>query len=47
MLLVLYLIFNEGYIASSGRELRRADLAQEAIRLTRMVHADSFQKTAR
>jgi RNA polymerase sigma factor (sigma-70 family) len=39
MLLVLYLIFNEGYIASSGRELRRADLAQEAIRLTRMVHA--------
>ncbi|MDI2125160.1 RNA polymerase sigma factor [Yinghuangia seranimata] len=36
---VLYLIFNEGYTASSGRELHRADLAREAIRLTRMVHA--------
>jgi RNA polymerase sigma factor (sigma-70 family) len=36
---VLYLIFNEGYTASSGRELDRADLAREAIRLARMVHA--------
>jgi predicted RNA polymerase sigma factor len=36
---VLYLIFNEGYVASSGRELHRADLAREAIRLARMVHA--------
>jgi RNA polymerase sigma factor (sigma-70 family) len=36
---VLYLIFNEGYTASSGRELHRADLAHEAIRLTRVVHA--------
>jgi RNA polymerase sigma factor (sigma-70 family) len=36
---VLYLIFNEGYTASSGSELDRADLAREAIRLTRMVHA--------
>jgi RNA polymerase sigma factor (sigma-70 family) len=36
---VLYLIFNEGYTASSGRQLHRADLAQEAIRLARMVHA--------
>ena len=35
---VLYLIFNEGYTASSGSELDRPDLAQEAIRLTRMVH---------
>src|SRR3984893_14911393 len=34
---VLYLIFNEGYIASSGSDLHRADLAREAIRLTRMV----------
>lgn len=36
---VLYLIFNEGYTASSGTELHRADLAHEAIRLARMVHA--------
>ena len=36
---VLYLIFNEGYTASSGTELHRTDLAREAIRLTRMVHA--------
>ncbi|MFJ5837550.1 RNA polymerase sigma factor [Streptomyces shenzhenensis] len=36
---VLYLIFNEGYTASSGSRLHRADLAHEAIRLTRMVHA--------
>jgi RNA polymerase sigma factor (sigma-70 family) len=34
---VLYLIFNEGYTASSGRALDRPDLAREAIRLTRMV----------
>jgi RNA polymerase sigma factor (sigma-70 family) len=34
---VLYLIFNEGYTASSGNDLHRADLSQEAIRLTRMV----------
>ena len=36
---VLYLIFNEGYTASSGSDLQRPDLAREAIRLTRMVHA--------
>jgi RNA polymerase sigma factor (sigma-70 family) len=36
---VLYLIFNEGYTVSSGGDLHRADLASEAIRLTRMVHA--------
>ena len=36
---VLYLIFNEGYTASSGTALDRVDLAREAIRLARMVHA--------
>jgi len=35
---VLYLIFNEGYASSTGRELHRTELSAEAIRLTRMVH---------
>lgn len=35
---VLYLIFNEGYASSAGPELRRADLSDEAIRLTRIVY---------
>jgi RNA polymerase sigma factor (sigma-70 family) len=39
MLHVLYLIFNEGYTASSGWSLQRADLSLEAIRLTRGVQA--------
>ncbi|MFD5512244.1 RNA polymerase sigma factor [Streptomyces sp. NPDC127051] len=37
VLQVLYLIFNEGYTATSGPTLHRADLAREAIRLTRAV----------
>src|SRR6185436_4995569 len=36
---VLYLIFNEGYTSSGGPELQRTDLSNEAIRLTRAVHA--------
>jgi RNA polymerase sigma factor (sigma-70 family) len=35
---VLYLIFNEGYSASSGPDLQRSELTREAIRLTRDVH---------
>jgi RNA polymerase sigma factor (sigma-70 family) len=35
---VLYLIFNEGYMTSSGAELHRTDLSNEAIRLTRALH---------
>jgi predicted RNA polymerase sigma factor len=38
VLRVLYLIFNEGYTSSTGAELQRIELADEAIRLTRMVH---------
>lgn len=37
VLQVLYLIFNEGYTASSGQSLHRAELTAEAIRLTRLV----------
>lgn len=35
---VLYLIFNEGYTASSGPDLQRADLTAEAVRLARALH---------
>src|SRR5207253_11358159 len=38
VLQVLYLIFNEGYTATSGPELQRAGLTAEAIRLTRDLH---------
>ncbi|HSU15444.1 RNA polymerase sigma factor [Longimicrobium sp.] len=36
---VLYLVFNEGYASSSGPDLARTDLSNEAIRLARVVHA--------
>jgi RNA polymerase sigma factor (sigma-70 family) len=34
----LYLIFNEGYVSTSGPALQRTELATEAIRLARVVH---------
>ncbi len=37
VLAVLYLIFNEGYLASSGADLVRDDLCAEATRLTRVL----------
>jgi RNA polymerase sigma-70 factor (ECF subfamily) len=37
VLRVIYLVFNEGYTASSGAELMRLDLASEAIRLGRLL----------
>ncbi|MCI0635154.1 MAG: sigma-70 family RNA polymerase sigma factor [Actinobacteria bacterium] len=38
VLQVLYLLFNEGYTASSGPSLQRRDLTAEAIRLARTLH---------
>ena len=38
VLRVVYLVFNEGYAASSGEALTRADLSAEAIRLGRMLY---------
>jgi RNA polymerase sigma-70 factor (ECF subfamily) len=37
VLQVIYLVFNEGYYASSGASLTRTDLSAEAIRLGRMI----------
>jgi len=37
VLTVVYLIYNEGYAASSGEELLRTDLALEALRLARLL----------
>jgi RNA polymerase sigma factor (sigma-70 family) len=35
---IIYLIFNEGHVATSGPRLNRTDLANEAIRLARQMH---------
>lgn len=37
VLAVIYLVFNEGYVSTSGGELGRVDLAEEAIRLGRLL----------
>jgi len=39
VLAVIYLVFTEGYAATSGEELMRPDLAREAIRLARLIDA--------
>jgi RNA polymerase sigma factor (sigma-70 family) len=38
VLTVVYLVFNEGYLASVGREPARRDLAAQAVMLTRLLH---------
>ena len=37
VLAVIYLVFNEGYVATSSEDLGREDLADEAIRLCRLL----------
>ncbi|HEY9167328.1 MAG TPA: RNA polymerase sigma factor [Candidatus Kryptonia bacterium] len=37
VLQVVYLVFNEGYSASAGKSVTRADLSSEAIRLGRLI----------
>jgi RNA polymerase sigma-70 factor, ECF subfamily len=37
VLRVIYLVFNEGYSASSGESVTRAELSQEAIRVARLL----------
>lgn len=38
VLQVIYLVFNEGYYATSGTSVTRVDLSSEAIRLGRLLH---------
>jgi RNA polymerase sigma factor (sigma-70 family) len=38
VLTVVYLVFNEGYLASVGREPARRDLAAQAVELVRLLH---------
>jgi RNA polymerase sigma factor (sigma-70 family) len=38
VLAVVYLVFNEGYLASAGRQPARRDLAAQAVTLTRLLH---------
>jgi RNA polymerase sigma factor (sigma-70 family) len=38
VLAVVYLVFNEGYLASAGRQPARRDLAAQAVTLARLLH---------
>jgi len=38
VLAVIYLVYNEGYLASAGRQPARRDLAAQAVELTRELH---------
>lgn len=38
VLAVIYLVFNEGYLATSGHQLAREDLSTEAVRLARLLN---------
>ena len=46
-LAVIYLIFNEGYVATKGDAWIRVDLCEEALRLARVVAAGSTSKSRR
>src|SRR6195256_510808 len=45
VLAVIYLVFTEGYAATSGDELMRPDLAREAIRLCRLLDALMLERS--
>src|ERR1700737_983749 len=44
VLAVIYLVFTEGYVATSGEDLMRPDMAREAVRLCRLLAARMPQR---